>query len=221
MKKLLLTLAAAGLSTSLAWADLTVVQKVEGGGLEGEMTIKFKGKKVRADVATPISTITDAETGDTLTLQHRTKTFTRTTAEQTKSLMEQMLKAQGANEPPKLTPTKEQKEIAGQKTQAYDWAVGKLKIRFWVAPEYPNAAAIQEQLDLMQNSGLAGVAATMMPSPQQMPGVRLRTELDLAGQKVNTTIVSIKQDAVDAAIFEVPKSYKEVAMPVTGSGTEE
>ena len=41
------------------------------------------------------------------------------------------------------------------------------------------------------------------------------------GSKVATTIQTIKQDPVDPAIFEVPKGYREVALPVTGAGQPE
>jgi hypothetical protein len=220
MKRLLLLAFALALASAGARADLVIVQKVEGGGLEGEMTLKFKEKKVRADLATPISTIVDAESGETLVLQHRSKTFHRITADQTKGLVEQMLKAQSTGDAPKLTPTEEKKQIAGQPTQAFLWTVGKMKVRFWVAKDYPNGAAIQQQLDQMQNSGLSAVTASMMPKPEQMPGVRLRTEMELAGQKVNTTISSIKEEPVDAAVFDVPEGYKEVPMSVSGGGAE-
>ena len=204
-----------------AWADLTVLQKVEGSGLEGEMTIKFHGTKMRADLAVPLSTIVDSTTGETIVLQHKTKTFNRISAEQTKGLAEQLLKAQGASEPGKLTPTNEKKEIAGHQTQAFLWTVGQLKIKFWVCTDFPNAEAIQQQLNLIQNSGLATVAASMMPTAAQMPGLRLRTEFEIPPQKVATTIQSIKQDPVDPKLFDVPAGYKEVAVPVPGTGQHE
>lgn len=206
------------LAANVARADLVVVQKVEGSGLEGEMTIRFQGTKVRADLALPLSTIVDSATGETLVLQHKTKTFNRITAEQTKSLSEQLLKAQGATEPPNLTPIGEKKEVAGHQTHGFVWTVGQLKIKFWVCSDFPNADAIQQQLNLLQNSGLATVAASMMPTAAQMPGLRLRTEFELSGQKVSTTIVSIKESPVEAKIFEVPAGYKEVAVPVGGAG---
>src|SRR4051794_24532678 len=104
-----------------ARADLVVVQRVEGGGMEGEMTIRIQGKKVRADIAPGISTIVDGDKGETIVLQHKTKIFNRITAEQTKALAEQLLLAQAGSTPPKLTLAKEKKEVAGHQTQAYLW----------------------------------------------------------------------------------------------------
>jgi hypothetical protein len=43
----------------------------------------------------------------------------------------------------------------------------------------------------------------------------------MGASKVTTTIQSIKQDPVDATIFDLPKGYREVALPVTGAGQPE
>lgn len=204
-----------------ARADLVLVQRVEGGGMEGDMTIRIQGKKVRADIAPGISTIVDAEKGDTIVLQHKTKIFNRITAEQTKALAEQLLLAQAGSTPPKLTPTNEKKEIAGHQTQAYLWAVGQIKMKFWVCNDFPNADAIQQQLNGLQNMGLAPIAASLVPDPKLMPGLRIRTEFEMGGSKVATTIQTIKQDPVDPTIFDVPKGYREVSPPVTGAGQPE
>ena len=57
-------------ATASLRADLTLVQKVDMAGTPGQMTIKFKGDKVRIDPAPQMSMITDAKTGDTITLLH-------------------------------------------------------------------------------------------------------------------------------------------------------
>jgi hypothetical protein len=209
------------LAAGVARADLVLVQRVEGGGMEGEMTIRIQGKKVRADIAPSISTIVDGDNGETIVLQHKTKIFNRISAEQTKALAEQLMVAQAGSTPPKLTLTNEKKEVAGHQTQGYVWVVGQMKMKFWVCTDFPNADAIQQQLNGLQTMGLAPIAAGLMPDPKQMPGLRLRTEFEMGGSKVATTIQTIKQEPVDPAIFEIPKGYREVALPVTGAGQPE
>ena len=71
MKRIALFLLLA--ATASLRADLTLVQKVDMAGTPGEMTIKFKGDKVRIDPAPQVSMITDAKTGDTVTLLHGEK----------------------------------------------------------------------------------------------------------------------------------------------------
>ncbi len=207
-------------SLAAARADLVIVQKVEGGGLEGEMTIKFHEKKVRADLALPVSLLLDGETGDSVLLQHRAKTFNRVTAAETKALMDKMVAAQAGSEPPKLAPINEKKDIAGHHTDGFLWTVGQMKIRFFVAKDFPNADAIQQQLSLLQKSGLGSAAAGLMPTAEQLPGVRLRTEFEVGGTKVVSTILSIKEETLDAGLFEIPPGYKEVLVPVNGAGQE-
>jgi hypothetical protein len=202
------------LALTTARADFILLQKVEGKGVTGEMTVKFKGTKVRTDLAGQMSTIADSATGQTIVLQHKTRTFNRISAEQTKDLSEQVLKAQEADEPPVLTPTGEKKEIAGHQTQGYLWTVGKMKVKFWVCTDFPGADALQQQLNILQSSGLGTAAASLMPSAVQLPGLRLRTEIEVGPQKVATTIVAIKQTAVPPDVFEIPATYKEVLVPI-------
>ena len=215
--RFLLLLGTLCLALTVARADLVILQKVEGGGLEGEMTIKFQGKKVRADLALPISIIVDADSGESLMLQHRSKTFNRVSVADTKALAEQVLKAQGASQPPKLTPTGEKKELAGHQTEGFLWTVGQMKVRFWVAKDFPHGDAVQQQLNLLQNSGLGAVASSMMPSATDLPGVRLRTEFEIGDKKIASTILSIKEEPVDPSVFQVPADYKEVALPLNGA----
>jgi len=93
-------------------------------------------------------------------------------------------------------------------------------VRFWVAKDFPHADSIQQQLNLLQNSGLGAVASSMMPSATDLPGVRLRTEFELGDKKIASTITSIKEEPVDPSVFNVPAEYKEVALPVNGAGQE-
>ena len=198
-------------------ADLIIVQQVKGGGQQGEMTIKIKDGKSRADLAQPVSMITDAATGETIVLQNNRKTFSRIPAAQTKTLVEQFLKAQGGGEPPKLEATGKKETVSGHETEIYLWNVGTIKMRFWIARDFPNATAIQAQLDSLQNSGLSALAASMMPKAADLPGVRLRTEFNLPGHKVTYTISSIKEQAVEAGTFDVPKDFTEVPVPLPGA----
>ncbi len=197
-----------------ARADLTITQQVEGSGQAGEMTIRVKGGQSRADLPQSVSLLTDAESGDTTLLQHSRKTYTRIPASQTRALAEQLQKAQADAAPPKLQATGEKKRISGHATEHYTWTAGAMTLHFWVARDYPNGASIQEQLDKLQNAGLASVAAGMMPKTSEMPGVRLRTEMNAPGQKVSYTISAINEGPVDPSIFEVPRDYSETPGPL-------
>jgi len=74
-------------TTSLR-ADLTLIQKVDAAGTTGEMTIKFKGDKIRIDPAPELSMITDSKTGDTVTLMHGEKKAMRISGDKMKAAAE-------------------------------------------------------------------------------------------------------------------------------------
>jgi hypothetical protein len=209
----LISFAAAVALSAAARADLVIKQQVEG-AQTGEMTIRIKDGKTRADLATPVSMITDAASGDTIVLQHAKKTFVRMPASETQRLAEQLLKAQ-AGAVPKLQATGQKQQVAGHDCELFTWSLGTMRMRFWVARDFPNAEAIQAQLDAMQNAGLAAVAAKLMPKAGHLPGVRLRTELDVQGQKVSYTITSIEETPVDAALFEIPAGYSEAPISLS------
>jgi hypothetical protein len=86
MKPIALFLLLAG--TASLRADLTLVQKVDMAGTPGEMTIKFKGDKVRIDPAPELSMITDSKTGDTVTLMHGEKKAMRISGDRMKAAAE-------------------------------------------------------------------------------------------------------------------------------------
>ena len=66
-------------AANIVRADYTFTQKVEGGGNDGQMTLKLKAHMARADIAPQISIITNLETGDAITLQHAAKVFIKST----------------------------------------------------------------------------------------------------------------------------------------------
>src|SRR5262249_52870680 len=78
-------------TTSLR-ADLTLIQRVDAGGTTGEITIKFKGDKLRIDPAPELSIITDSKTGDTITLMHGEKKVMRISADKMKAAAEMVKK---------------------------------------------------------------------------------------------------------------------------------
>jgi hypothetical protein len=203
------------LGGAASYADLIVKQDAEGGGLHGEMTIQIKGGRARADLVPQLSMLIDGDTGETIFLRHPSKTFTRLTAKESAAFAERVEREQKSSAPSRLEATAERKQINGRMTTLYVWTVGLMKMRFWVALDYPDADRIQKQLDVFQNGGLAGVAASLMPKPGSLPGVRLCTELDFNGQKVIYTITSIREEPVPAETFAIPRGYREGPGPDT------
>jgi hypothetical protein len=201
-----------------ARADMVIVQKVESAGQSAEMTMKFKGNKVRADVSPQLTTLTDAATGEVTTIMHPQKTYMSIPASSTKAMMEQMqARTQGAaGSPaphPKLQPTGRKEKINGFDTAEYVCDFGGMKISYWLAPGFPNWSGVLAAIMKFQQGGLAAMAKAFMPDPSDFAGMPIRTETAMNGQKVTTTLVSVKDQPVDESEFKIPAGYTETKMP--------
>src|SRR5690349_13912001 len=122
MKRLLLALVSLQLLSTLLQADLVVTQKVEGAGQAGDVTMRIKGDKVRADLPRDVSSITDTSTGEVVTLMHAQKTYLRIPPERTKALQERMQQLSGTqsgNESPKLKPTGRKEKVGEWDTEVF------------------------------------------------------------------------------------------------------
>ncbi len=202
-----------------ARADMVIVQKVEGTGQAGEMTMKFKDNKIRTDVSPQVSTITDSASGDVTTLLHTQKSYMNIPASSTKALMAQMQaqmqkQMNGSPAPtPKLQATGRKDKINGYDAQEYTCEIGGMKATYWIAPNFPNWSGVLAAMMKFQQGGLAAMAKGLMPDIADFSGMPVKTEVDMNGQKITTTLVSVEEKAVDAKDFEIPVGYTEMKMP--------
>jgi hypothetical protein len=214
MKASLLCLFVAALLPLTARADLTIVQNVEGGGPVSEITIKLKGDKARMEAA-QMTTIMDGKTGEVLTLMNAKKKFVRISGDKAKAIAEMASKYSGttaSTEKPKLTATGRKETINGFETEEYVWETPKLKASYWIAPKYPDGAAIIKQLQAATPTLWNDIAKGMLDY-HDLPGIALRTKIKLGNKDITSTIVSIKQDPLSDADFTVPEDFQELKIP--------
>src|SRR6201982_977548 len=196
-------------------ADLTLVQKVDMAGTPGEMTIKFKGDKVRVDPAPQVSMITDVKTGDTVTLIHAEKKAMRISGDKMKAAAEMVKKFAGATpaeQKSKLTPLGRKETVNGMPTDVFtaDTAVGKAT--YYIATNYPDGAAIIKEMKTAQLSAWAN-SGTDVPDFRDLPGVPVKIEMDTMRGHVVMTLVSIRRDPIPDSEFSVPADYTDMKMP--------
>ena len=198
-----------------ARADLTIVQKVEGAGQNGDVTVKIKGDKERIDAPSQPTRIIDGKTGEMTDLMNEKKSFVRISAAQMKAAAETINKFNGGAKPaaPKLTPSGQKETINGYETDEYVYQTPQFKASFWVASKYPDAANILKQMQ-------TPIAAAWKPSNLGMPdytdfpGLPLKTVISVGDNQVVTTIMSIKKDALNATDFDIPKDFQELKKPL-------
>lgn len=210
MKTLLVALL--GVS-ALARADLVIVQKVVGGGLSGEQTIRIKGDRARTDLASQISVLSDAATGESITLMHAPKTFMRITPARTQALLEKMQQRRPAGDPPKLTTTGRKEKIGSYDCEIFTTNLGEVSVTYWIAAAYPNYPAILAQLGKLQAGSISAMGRGLLPELKDFPGLPLKTEMAMGTEKVSTVLLSVQEEKVDPASFDIPKNYTEVSAP--------
>lgn len=196
-------------------ADLTLVQHVDGAGPVSEMTIKIKGGKARVETGPQVTTIIDSQSGEILNLMNEQKKFMRISASQAKAAAEMAMSPEDKKAPatkPQLKPTGKKEIINGYETAEYTCDAPAFKATYWIAPNYPNAAAIVKELQAMTPQAW-GVAGKGMPDYRDFPGVPLRTRISVGGKDITTDLVSIKQDPLSAADFIPPAGFEEIKMP--------
>lgn len=218
MRRLSLLLACLA-SVLSARADLTIVTDVQSAGKTAEMVTKFKGNKARIDVSEDISTIVDGDTGDMITLMHTQKKFVRIPGESTRALLESALKAGGPAgdenaKPPKPVATGEKEKISGYDTEKYHLEHGAMKVDYWLAPGFPNYAAILEQMAGFQKSGLGLMARELAAAPEDFPGFPMRTSAVINGQTIVSTVKTVRFDALSEKEFTPPEDYQALTVPL-------
>ena len=211
-----LCLAIAFATTLSVRGDLTIVQKVEGPGQDGETTVKIKGDKERIDSPSQPSRIIDGKSGEMTDLLTQRKTFVRISAAQMKAAAETISKFEDGKEAApaqKLTPTGKKETINGYETEEFTYQTRQFTASFWVATKYPDAAGILKEMQA-PFTGAWKPSNMGMPDYTDFPGLPLKTVISIGDNKVTTTITSIKKDPINASEFDVPKDFEELKKPL-------
>jgi Domain of unknown function (DUF4412) len=195
-----------------ARADLTIIQRVDGIGQNGDVTVKIKGDKERIDAPSQPTRIIDGKTGEMTDLISDQKSFVKISAAQIKAAAESM-NLNADKKSSKLASTGKKETINGYETEEYAYETPQFKASFWVASKYPGAVDILKQMQ-------APIAGAWKPSNMGMPdytdfnGLPIKTVISVGPNQVVTTIMSIKQDPVNAGEFEVPKDFQPLKRPI-------
>lgn len=156
--------------------------------------------------------IFDNGSGEVTTLMHAQKMAMKMNFNAIKQQAETQQKAAGIDPSkigaPKATGTKE--KIGKWDAEIYEYQVGTAKGRLWVAKDYPNGKAINDQINAVSSKMAAG---GIDPSALNVPGMVVKSEMSTPGGKFTTTLVKATEEAVPDSEFAIPAGYTEVAMP--------
>lgn len=203
-------------AATIARADLVIVQKVEGGGMSGEQTLRIRADQARCDVAGAFSLLVDRKTGETTTLSHGQKGYLTVSPETSAAMIARLREARGTDAPPALVATGKKEKVGDHECEIFTTDLGNVKASYWLAKDYPNYPALLAQMDIVDSNPLSGAAGGAAPRTKDLPGMPMKIVMERTGQKVTVTFVSAKEEPVDPAIFQIPADYKELpAAPAT------
>jgi hypothetical protein len=225
-------------------ADLTIVysstmkpasqtgkdEATEPAGTGANMTIKIKDDRARIDASSQLTTIFDGKTGEVINLLNDQKTVVRISPDKLKAVTDMLDKfsnKKATPEKPRLTSTGQKETVNNYETEQYTYDGPGFKAIYWIAPDYPDGAAILAQLQSIK-SEFWDAANTRMPDFRDFPGLPIRTRMVMTkkspmnnpgmspiGQatEITSTITSVSHDPINDAQFTVPGDFKETKLP--------
>jgi hypothetical protein len=225
MKQIVISLGLA-FSIMAARADLVLQQNVESTMINGTITTQIKGDKIRVDMPSspqgPMSTIMDLSSGDSTTLLHQQKVAMKVPGAEIKQMAEKLKQSRasaGTNAaPPTFQDTGKTEKVGNYDAKIYTWSSPDgANQTVWVAKDFPDYAKIKVQMDKLNDSPVGQMSKGAAPDVNTLPGMVVKTQMEMNGQKVTSTLVSAKESSVDASIFQTPKDYQQMNQPGPGA----
>jgi len=194
------------------------------------MTIKVKGDKARIDAPPHVTAIFDGTTGELINLLNDQKTVVRTSPDKMRAIAETLSKLgnnKGASPKTTLTPTGQKEVINGYETERYTYDGANFKAIYWIAPNYPDGAAVLAQLQSIK-SELWDAANTKMPDFRNFPGLPMQMRVIVGEQntarghdahgsghstEITSTVSAVSLASIPDSEFRAPADFKETKLP--------
>src|SRR6266581_306374 len=194
------------------------------------MTIKVKGDKARIDASPQITAIFDGRTGEVINLLNDRNTVVRISPDKMRAIADMLNKYSNNNpgaDKPRLIPTGQKEMINGYDTEQYTYDGPDFKATYWIAPNYPNGAAVLAQLQSIK-SEFWDAANTKMPDFRDFPGLPIQMRIIVGKQnaagghgasasdhptEITSTVSAVSLDSIPDSEFRVPADFKETQLP--------
>jgi uncharacterized protein DUF4412 len=211
MKTLALSFAVLVLATTFATADWVLVQKTDADGKESQVITKVKGDQARVDMGDKMSVILGAD-GMTM-LMHAQKMMIKRDLATMKAMLDKMKEGLADKQSAAKPVTTGQKEKVGEwDTEIYTWEGKMGKGRFWVAKDFPKHKEISAVSDRLGKL-MGGSMSALSPQAADFDGMVVKSEVTMMGKSVISSLVSAKEEEVDAKEFVPPQDYNEMKLP--------
>jgi hypothetical protein len=208
-------------STAMLRADLTMEQQSSDTNQTVFTITMLHSNMMRMEQpSNNLVVIANLTTRDSFTLLTN-KTYLRRWGSEVKWEMKEEVKfSHGTNEidnpPAGAVDTGKSESVNGYNAEVYTWmgAFG-LKETLWVAKSYPNYNAIRNEIAKLDMFNDTGPHRNTQPILSLLPGMVVKSESEIKGHTVTTTLVSTRLGALDTSLFEVPAGYTAWKRPGT------
>ena len=208
----ILVLLVLGFTIVAAKADL--VMEINFGGPKLKFIVKIKEDKIRYDISTDgyvsSSRIADLKTGDDFNLDPMPKRIIKNP-----SILSYQTNTAAKPKWPIFQDTGKTETVNGYEAEIYIGtnANGALET-LWVAKDFPNFKKIKSDLVKLDKLDIA----MWMPELNSLSGMPLKLALPFNGPKGMTaqplTLISAKEESIDASIFYAPTNYHNWSGPL-------
>lgn len=190
-----------------ACADVTMEMKMESTAQNATVITRIKGDKMRTDVGDEMTSYVDIATGDQVLVNHKTKEVTRLDGAKLRADMEESKKmmpkldpaAAKAAEAPRFFPTGQKEKVGPYDTAVYTRTVQGSVVTLYLSKDFPNYAALKAELAVLGK--LPG-----QEEDAKLDGILVKSVTEIPNAfKSTSTLVSLKQEPIDAALFVAPK----------------
>lgn len=196
-------------------ADLILEQQASDTNHTGTSVLKLHGDLMRLDQPdNNLSVIVNLNTRDSTTLLTTNKTYLKRFGSEIRWEMKEEKKYSGGTNdldkfPAPAADTGKSETVNGRDTEIYTWSGAHgLTETLWVDKDFPNFDAIKAELAKLDRFNDAGPHRNAQPELSRLPGMVIKNVGAANGRTATNTLVSVKLEPVDAALFELPADYK-------------
>jgi len=113
---------------------------------------------------------------------------------------------------PVLLPTGRKEAINGYETEEYLLKSSKVYQRYWLTKSFPNGQNVQTLMAKAQQKTFSQLSEGYAPPIESMPGMPIKIETEVKGQKVSFTVISAVEAHLPEKEFEIPGNYTELVL---------
>lgn len=202
-----------------AHGDVVIEQKAEGPMLNAKMTLKIKGHLARTDTVAGASSMTvlmDLKAEKMMVVVHDQKLIVEKDMKAVRQQMEAAQRAAGLDPSAVATPkaTGAIEKVGDWAAEVYEFNLGNLPGKLWVAKDFPNGQALRDELKKVSAANNGGFD----PNKLDVPGMIVKYQLSTQAGLITSTLLKANEEPVPDSEFLLPRGYNEIAQPPVSSG---